>query len=477
MERPIVIVGGGPSGLGAAYELSRSGLPVLVLETLPQVGGLSRTMQRRGLRYDVGPHRFYTKSREVLRLWHDILQDKLLSVNRLTRIFHEDTFFKYPLEIMDALSGLGALESCRIVGSYLLAQWQQMWAPQPIKNFEDWVVNQFGRRLFEIFFKVYSEKVWGIPCQSIGAEWAGQRIKGLNLYTAVWNVLVKHNQSRPRTLADQFFYPRLGAGQFYEKLAAHVVASGGEVLVGHKSVALYHEQGRVRGVVAQDNQGHRLEIDAQAVISSAPLTETIQTLIPTAPPEILGHAAKLRFRGHIGVHLALERRLFPDQWIYVHSKALRMARIADYCNFSPDMSTVPGCGGVTVEYFVFPGEGLWQASDADLLILAQQELGQCGQFSQKKIVDGFVVRHPHAYPLIELGYASHLQIIQAYVDRIEGLQVIGRGGMFRYNNQDHALLSGLLAARNILGPEVDIWNINSDAEYLEEGQAISIAKT
>lgn len=463
-------MGGGPSGLAAAYELTRTGMPVVLLEAQEQVGGLSRTVNRNGLRYDVGPHRFFTKNKEVLKLWQTILADELITVNRLTRILYRDKLFNYPLAIGNTLAGLGALESMRIMGSYVKAQAHRLLGDTPVNNFEDWVTSQFGHRLFEIFFKTYSEKVWGIPCQQISAEWAGQRIKGLTLYSAIMNALYKNSKSRPKTLVEQFLYPLLGAGYFYERQAAAITARGGQVLTGHRCVALRHENGQVRAVVAQDSQGRNCEIEAQAVISSAPITDMVKALTPSAPPEILGHVEKLRYRGHIGVNLEIDGSLFPDQWIYVHAKELQMGRIADYRNFSRYMTDSPDRGAVTVEYFTFPQEGLWRASDQELLALAKRELNQCRQFSSAHITGGFVVRHPQAYPLIELGYERSLNPIKSYLQGFQGLQVIGRGGMFRYNNQDHAIATGLLAARNITGCRYDIWKVNIEAEYHEDGE-------
>ena len=467
--RPVAIVGAGPSGLGAAYELSRHRIPVIVIEKNEQVGGLARTINHNGLRFDVGPHRFFTKSRKVLLIWQELLQEELLSIKRQTRILYNNTLFDYPLILTNALNGLGWGEASKIVLDYLLSKQRQWLLNPPIVSFEDWVVSQFGQRLYEVFFKTYSEKVWGIPCQEIGPEWAGQRIKGLSLFTAVLNALVKNKDSRPKTLIDHFFYPRLGAGQFYEYLAAAVEANGGQIWLQQECVKLQHEKGRLHALVTRDLQGRLTEVEVESVITSAPITQTVQIINPAPPPEVLQHARQLRFRSHVGVDLEVGRKLFPDQWIYIHAPDLQMARISDYTNFSPAMSDSPRHRPVTVEYFAFTEDKIWQTPDEGLIILAKQEMERCPQFSPVEVGEGFVVRHPEAYPLIRRGYETHLEVIKAYLASLAGLQLIGRAGLFRYDNQDHALVTGLLAGRNLMGGNYDISKVNAEAEYHESG--------
>jgi protoporphyrinogen oxidase len=468
--RAIVIIGAGPSGLAAAYELSCAGIPVIVLETEEQVGGLARTIKFNGLRYDVGPHRFFTKSSAVLKLWQKVLNDELLTVKRLTHILHSDSLFDYPLSLSNTLAGLGIRESILIIQSYIWAQWHRLCHNYPENNFEDWVINHFGHRLYELFFKTYSEKVWGISCEQLEKEWADQRIKGLNLWSAVMNILFKNSNFKPKTLVDQFLYPRLGAGYFYERLAIAITAQGGQVITGQKCIVLRHENRNLRAIVAQDRQGQKYEIEAREVIASSPITETVKALNPCAPPEILNHAKKLLYRSHIAVNIVVNGTTFPDQWLYIHSNKLKMARISDYRNFSCAMTDSPDRGPLTVEYFAFPQDKLWRTSDQEIMALVKHELSHCRHFSSPHILDGFVLRHQHAYPLIRLGYKEHLEPVKHYLKGIKGLKLIGRGGLFRYNNQDHAIINGLQAASNILGGSHINWLANTRSEeYLEEG--------
>jgi protoporphyrinogen oxidase len=465
---PVVVVGAGASGIAAAYELARNSMPVVVLESGEKIGGLARTIERNGLRYDVGPHRFFTKNADILRIWHEVLGEDSLSVNRYTRILYRDKLFRYPIEIRDMLR-LG-LPECMMAGlSYGMAKVRGFINPTPIRNFEDWVTQQFGYRLFATFFKVYTEKIWGIPCELIEAEWAGQRIKGLSPVSALLAAVSNHSKSRPRTLVDCFLYPRYGAGYFYESMAGAVLARNGKVLANHKCVRINHENGRIRSVVAEDKEGQKTEIEADSVISSAPMNETLMMLSPSAPPDILSHASKLRYRGHMAVNLEVEGRFFPDQWLYVHATNLKMARTADYGNFSEEMTGRNGLRPLTVEYFAFTDDELWRTSDKGLVELAKSELQKCGMFDRARVLGGVVVRHATAYPMLERGYRNDMEPVKAHLCSLNGLQMIGRGGMYRYNNQDHAIATGLLAARNLCGGRYDVWKVNTDASYHESG--------
>ena len=464
----VVIVGGGPSGLAAAHEAVGHGAKVSVLERLGVVGGLSRTTAVEGNRFDVGPHRFFTKNQEVHRLFVETVAEDLLNVSRLTRIFYNNTYLNYPLTPLNALFGVGPMSSLSILSSYTVARARRALCDPPVQNFEDWVVDRFGRRLFETFFKTYTEKVWGIPCTRIGADWAGQRIKGLSLTTAVINALFKPKKKIIKTLVDKFIYPRRGAGQLYEKVAANVMRTGSRVITGARVTRIHRDNLHVTAVEVEDTSGQRYAVEGRQFLVSAPLTEMIEMICPEAPSEVLAACRALRYRNHVGVNLVVEGRPFPDNWIYVHSKEVGMARIANYANFSSEMAARPGLNPLTVEYFCFPDNDLWDAPEQALVEGAKRELSQMKILQPDQVISGFVVRSDKAYPVIEIGYEDHIATIKRWLDQFRNLLPIGRSGMFKYNNQDHAMATGLLAARTALGvAKYDPWMVNIDAEYNE----------
>jgi protoporphyrinogen oxidase len=464
----LVIVGGGPSGLAAAFEAVGYGAKVLVLERLGAVGGLSRTTVFEGNRFDVGPHRFFTKNQEVRRLFIEMAGKDLLQVPRLTRIFHDKKYFNYPLTPLNAVVGIGLVSSLSAMSSYAVARTRRALCNPPIENFEDWVVDRFGRRLFETFFKTYTEKVWGIPCAQIEAEWAAQRIKGLSFGTAVIDALFKLKKKPIKTLIDEFMYPRLGAGQLYERLAANVMRNGSRVLTGACVTCIRRDDLQVTAVEVEDANGHRYAVEGRQFLVSAPLTEMVEMMFPAPPPEVLAACRSLRYRNHIGVNLVVEGRPFQDNWIYVHSAEVSMARIANYANFSPDMAARPGLSPLTVEYFCFPEDNLWHTSDLMLLERAKCELVHMNLLQPDQVVGGFVVRSDKAYPVLKTDYGDQIATIKGWLDQFQNLLPIGRSGMFKYNNQDHAMATGLLAARTALGiAKFDPWLVNIDAEYHE----------
>ncbi len=466
----IVIVGGGPAGMAAAHEAVRHGARATVLEKLSQVGGLARTLDFQGSKFDIGPHRFFTNNREVHALFVDTVGADLVQVPRLTRIFYNNKYFDYPLTPLNALFGVGILRSFSILASYLAARLRSLVSPRPPLNFEDWIVDRFGRRLYETFFKTYTEKVWGIPCTKIGADWAGQRIKGLSLTTAVMNALFKPlrggKSGKIKTLVDEFVYPRAGAGQLYEKMADIVRAAGSRVELESPVRTIRHEGGRVRSVVSAAGA-----VEGDFFLASAPLTEIVEMMDPPAPAEVLAACRALRYRDHVGVNLLVEGSPFPDNWIYIHSREVGMARISNYANFSKAMASRPTLSPLTIEYFTFQGEGLWEASDESLRERAATELERMGILKRSQVKDGFVVRSAKAYPVIEIGYEAHIAVIKRWLESFENLLPIGRSGMFKYNNQDHAMYTGILAARTALGlGKFDPWLVNIDAEYHEAAE-------
>jgi protoporphyrinogen oxidase len=468
--RQIAIIGAGPAGLAAAYELTRQGAFALVLESSDRVGGLARTLEHDGCLFDIGPHRFYTKNREVRQFYLDILADDVVLVNRLTRILYNNRLFNYPLTPINVVGGLGLIECARVMGGYGLSQARRLVSRVDERTFEDWITNRFGARLFEIFFKNYTEKVWGIPCSNLGADWAAQRIKGLSLPQAVRNALF-HDNNGVKSLVNEFLFPRLGSGQLYEKMSAHVTARGGSLRTRSRVKRIRREGEQARSIVVENAAGAPEDIPIDFLLSSAPITEIVEMMDPPAPDAVRAAAQSLRYREHLGVHLKVRGAPFPDNWIYVHSKEVRMARVSNYRNFSPLMAGgAEDISPLTAEYFATANDPLWKSSDEALIGLATAELkGMKFLQSEDQVLSGFVVRSPKAYPVMEIGYERHIGLVKAWIDGFENLLPIGRSGMFKYNNQDHAIATGLLAARTVLGlGSFNPWLVNIDAEYLEE---------
>jgi len=447
----IIIIGAGPAGLTAAYQLSQAGIRSIVLEKGSRVGGLARTEEHSGYRMDIGGHRFFTKVPEVEAMWREVLGPDLLTRPRLSRIYYNGRMFLYPLRFGDALSKLGPRESARIVLSYLRSR---LFPHRPETTFEAWVSNRFGRRLFEIFFRSYTEKVWGLPCTEISARWAAQRIQSLSLPRAVWSALFGQRDGRVKSLIQAFEYPRLGPGMLWERVA--------------EVVRLRHRGGRVVGVVARAD-GREQDIEADAVISSMPIGELIARLDPAAPDDVRADAAQLTFRDFMTVALILDRdAVFPDNWIYVHAPDVQVARIQNFKNWSPDMAVDPARTCLGLEYFCMEGDALWQMDDADLIRLAAAELETIGLARAAEVVDGAVIRQPKAYPVYTGEFEAILDRLRRFLEAMPNLQTVGRNGLHRYNNQDHSMLTAMLAVRNLLGEKHDVWSVNVERSYHEE---------
>ena len=464
-EPGVVIIGGGPAGLAAGYELGRKGVPAVCLEESDEVGGISRTVLRNGYRFDLGGHRFFTKSDMVNDLWREVLGDDFLRRPRRSRIYYRNRFFAYPVKAMDALRGLGVFESGLIVAQYLF---RKCFPRKDVSNFENWNVNLFGDRLYKHFFKTYTEKVWGIPCSRIASEWGAQRIKGLSLFSTIKSAIIKPPAGQIKTLIDEFDYPRLGPGQMYNAMAARVEAMAVPVLLNHKVIRLERDKNSISAVVAQTPAGER-RFPATAVISSMPFTELATALSPALSPRVKEACRRLSYRSLLTVNLMIDAsETIPDTWIYLHEPTLRMGRVQCFKNWSPSMVPDPAKSSLGCEYFVSEGDDLWTTPDDQLVQLAKKELAALGIVDVRKVFDGFVVRVPKAYPVADLEYARRVAEIRAEMDGIRNLQPVGRYGMFRYNNMDHSILTGMLAAKNVMGAHYDIWKVNADAEYHEE---------
>jgi protoporphyrinogen oxidase len=464
-ERTIVM-GAGPAGLAAAHELVRKGCPVTVLEKNRQVGGLSQTCTYKDCYFDLGGHRFFTRIEEVKRLWFELLEDKFKLMPRLSRIFYRGKLFNYPIKPLNALFNLGPVESLRVMLSFL----QVRVSPPPrIDTFEEWVSRQFGRRLYRIFFKTYTEKVWGIPCDQISAEWAAQRIRGLSLKTLLKSSFSPFKSSRIRTLIEEFHYPELGPGMMYDRLAERIVENGGQIQTGKEVFALHHDRDRITALAVREG-GETKTIGGSQFLSSIPITELVAGLRPPAPPAVAAAIRALSFRAHVAVNLLVDQRdVFPDNWIYLHSPDLLAGRIQNYKNWSPAMVYSPDITTLGMEYFCNRGDAFWKRNDRELLQLARRELAATGLVDISRVFDGFIDRSAYAYPVYRTGYQSHLQTVRAYLERFSNLQCIGRSGQYQYNNMDHSILSGLLAARNIIFPERkrDIWHTQIEGKYIE----------
>lgn len=466
----LVIVGAGPAGLTAAYEAQRRGIHTVVLEKDPaQVGGIAQTVVRGGYRFDIGGHRFFSKSEEVTRWWKERLPDDFISVRRMSRIFYRGRYFDYPLRPWNALTNLGIGTSVACVASYL---WARLFPRRPERSFEDWVSNRFGRRLFRIFFKTYTEKVWGMPTNEISADWAAQRIKGLSLSRAIWNAF----RGSPRasgevikTLIDSFEYPRLGPGQMWEKVADEVRQMGGKVLMDRRVVRIRHDGARVSSVIVRRGDGTLETIEGEQFILSMPLRETILAMDPPLAPEMRAAAEGLGYRDFITVALVIEgENPFPDNWIYIHEPGVKLGRIQNFRNWSEALIGRPGTTCLGLEYFCFEGDDLWRLGDDELIQLGRREIVQLGLVREEAVREGYVVRMEKAYPVYDAEYSKRVDAIRRGLAQLTNLQVIGRNGMHKYNNQDHSMMTALLAVRNLTGGKFNLWNVNSDAEYHEE---------
>ncbi len=473
----VVIIGGGPAGLTAAYLLSGEGKRVLVLESDSRyVGGISRTVEHEGFRFDIGGHRFFSKSLEVENFWTEILGDDLMERPRLSRIFYKGQYYSYPLRAGEALQKLGLVESTLCMTSYAWAKFFPH--PEP-KTFADWVSNHFGKRLYEMFFRTYTEKVWGIPCDQISADWAAQRIKGLSLSSAIRNALSNAlsggNQATEgersqvvKSLIASFRYPRLGPGMLWERCAEKMVARGGQIMMGITVTGLVRDAGTGRWTVSAGGESY----ECADVISSMSIRALGQALGPSISPAASSAAGALGYRDFLTVALMLpDKRHLSDNWIYVHDPGVSVGRIQNFKAWSPHMVPDPKLACYGLEYFCFEGDGLWNSTDSDLIELAKKELGQIGLADPGEITGGVVVRQAKAYPVYDDAYAAHVETVREEIaQRFANLHLVGRNGMHKYNNQDHSMMTAMLTVKNIMAGEIvyDVWNVNQDAEYHEE---------
>ena len=479
MKTKVAIIGAGPAGLTAGYLLSKEDLGVVVLEADPvYVGGISRTVTYKGFHFDIGGHRFFSKSKAVEDLWTEILPNDMLVRARSSRIFYGGKFFSYPLKPFEALVKLGVFKSTLCVLSWLKARLFPVRNP---RNFEEWVSNQFGKRLFNTFFKSYTEKVWGMSCREISADWAAQRIRGLSLGSAIKNALIpqRYNGDRSKvikTLIHSFRYPRRGPGMMWEVCAEKMKALGSKLEMGCRVTRCsYDEVSGAWTVEYKNGQGDLHAIEAEHIISSAPMRELVCGLSPTVSERTKRAAESLKYRDFITVMLILkDRQMFDDNWIYIHDPSVKVGRVQNFRSWSPEMVPEPDKVCYGLEYFCFEGDNLWDASDDDLIALAKKEVAQIGLIAAEDVVDARVVRQPKAYPVYDEDYRDNIAAIRLDLEgSYPTLHMVGRNGMHKYNNQDHAMMTAMLTARNILAGQrlYDVWTVNEDAQYHEAGEA------
>ncbi|MBX6751417.1 MAG: NAD(P)/FAD-dependent oxidoreductase [Micromonosporaceae bacterium] len=466
---PVRVIGAGPAGLTAAYQLAQAGRPVEVYEADTVVGGISRTVERDGWRFDIGGHRFFTKVPAVEELWHEILPgDDFMLRPRLSRIHYRGTLFHYPLRAANALRGLGLVEAARCLGSYA---WARLRPPKDQSTFEGWTSARFGRRLYSIFFKTYTEKVWGVPATAIQADWAAQRIKNLSLSKAILGALRPgRNRQDVTSLIEEFRYPKYGPGMMWERAAELVEKAGGTIRLGVRVSGVHRSPDGATGLTL-DRDGHQEYVDARHVISSMPLAELVLAMDPPAPPAVQAAARGLRYRDFLTVALVVpEQYGFPDNWIYIHTPGVHVGRIQNFGAWSPYL-VKDGRTCLGLEYFVTEGDALWSSSDEDLVALATEELHRIGLISDPSVVQaGYAVRVPKAYPTYDGTYRDNVETIRAWLtEAVPNVYPVGRNGMHRYNNQDHSMLTAMLTVENILtGTCHDVWSVNVEEDYHEQ---------
>lgn len=469
-KKKVVIIGAGPAGLTAAYQLCKEKIESVVLEKDDVVGGISRTVNHKGYLFDIGGHRFFTKVKAVDDMWREVLgEEKFLRRSRLSRIYYNKKFFHYPLKATNALLGLGFWNCVMMVCSYSKAQ---LFPVRNERSFEDWICNRFGRRLYNTFFKAYTEKVWGIPCNEISADWAAQRIKGLSLISTVKNAILS---AQPRdknkvikTLIDAFDYPEKGPGQMWELIAKKIQQNGAELKMRSGVERINWEDGRVKSVEILVD-GNKESIAGTDFISSMPMKELVAKMDPPPPAEVRKAADTLGYRDFLTVSLVINKAdLFKDNWIYIHDPDVKVGRIQNFKNWSPQMVPDDSKTCLGLEYFCFEGDGLWNSSDEELIALATKELDELGLADAASVEDGAVVRMPKAYPIYDGVYEQAVNTIREFVEGLGNIYLVGRNGMHKYNNQDHSMLTAMLSVKNILGSKYDVWGVNVDQEYHEE---------
>ncbi len=472
-DHEVVVIGAGPAGLTAAYQLHKHGVASTVLEASDEIGGISRTAQRDGWRFDIGGHRFFTKVQPVEDLWHEILPDEdFLMRPRKSRIFYKGKYFDYPIKATNALVNLGPVEAVRCVASYVAARVRP---PKDQSNYENWLVARFGWRLYRTFFKTYTEKLWGVPVSEMPADWAAQRVKGLSLGNAIVNALMpKRNQKEITSLIEEFQYPKYGPGMMWQVCRDKISELGSKVVMESTVTTIHHADGRASSVVATGADGATTEFPCTDVVSSMPISQLLEAMDPPVPTAVREAAEDLRYRDYLIVALVLPEHLvdFDDNWIYIHEPAVRTMRIQNFGSWSPYM-VKPGFNTLGLEYTVWEGDDEWSAPDEELIERAKRELEQLGLAKAGEIAEGYVVRQAKAYPIYDDRYRRNVDVLRGWLgEHTQNVHPVGRNGMFRYNNQDHSMFTAMLTVENITtGTHHDVWEVNVEEEYHEESTA------
>ncbi|MFD1616465.1 FAD-dependent oxidoreductase [Gelatiniphilus marinus] len=460
-----IVIGAGPAGLSSAHELSKKGVEVIVLEASNHVGGMSRSFDLWGQTVDLGPHRFFSKQKEVNAFFNELIKDDFTLVNRQTRIYYSGKYFQYPLKFGNVLKNLSLVTIFQILWHYLVRVFFPIKNP---KNLEEWISNRFGEKLYSIFFKNYSEKLWGIKCTQIDADWAAQRIKTLSLVQAVISSIFNNQGHKHKTLVDQFAYPNNGTGTLYERAAESIKKKNGEIALNSpvKRVLLDKGNKKVSGVELTDGS----VIKADYVISTMPLTNLVNGL-GHLPKKVKEAVNSLYFRNTILVYFEVDTiNLFTDNWLYIHAPEVKLGRVTNFRNWCPTLNKDKNTAILALEFWCFEKDKMWSANDNDLIKMAKKELSDINLMPKKyKIINSKVIRVPKCYPVYETGYMKKLDIVIDCLKDVEGLMPIGRYGAFKYNNQDHSILMGLLAANKITNNNpTDLWKVNTDTEYQED---------
>jgi protoporphyrinogen oxidase len=464
-------MGAGPGGLCSAYVLSKAGLPVTVVEKAPFVGGLARTIRKQTeygeFKFDIGGHRWFTKNDELNELFREVVADELLWVNRISRIYFDGKYVDYPLKISNALKAIGPVVSAQAMADYGRTRVQKKVRPTAVESMEDAYIDQFGPTLYKLFFQRYSEKVWGLPCDQMSGDWVSQRSKGMSLVTAVKDAVVP-SKGKVVSLIDEFMYPAGGFGRFSERMADAITATGNEIQLETGVERVLREGNRVTGITVRTPDGTE-RLTADNYISSIPLTLLAKIVDPAPPADVLAAADQLTFRNIITVNLMLKKRqVTNDTWLYVHDRNILFGRFHEPKNWSPEMVPSDEYTSLVVEYFCSFGDHIWSMSEEELVEQTVKHLVEDLKFiTPDEVIGGFTIRAPRAYPSYVMGYEKPLEKIKAFIDELENLQIIGRYGTFRYNNTDHSIETGLLAAKNILGEHHDLDRVNADSEYHE----------
>ncbi len=466
----IAVIGAGPAGLAAAYRLAQGGADVEVYEASGAIGGMSRSFPLWGQTVDLGPHRFFSNDPRVNRLWHEVVGPDYRMVDRLTRIYYQERFFRYPLAAIDALRNMGVVQAARCVGSFLREKASP--SPDDSGDFESWVVGRFGRRLFEMFFKSYSEKLWGISCKDLDADFAAQRIKNFTLGAAIKGAL-GWGKGEHKTLVDRFAYPLGGTGMIYQRMADHIRAEGGRVELNCPVRGVVNDDGHVRGLDFADGDQRFFD----HVISTMPLTHLVRSL-GDVPRPVAEAVDSLKFRNTTLVYLNVDGiDLFPDQWLYIHSPELLTGRVTNFRNWVPELNGESRTSILALEYWCDDEDALWTESEEQLIGRAVAEIRSTGLIGDAEVLEGKVIRVRRSYPVYRSGYKRHLAPIIAHLRSYSGITTIGRYGSFKYNNQDHSLVMGILAAENLLeGAGHDLWAVNTDYDSYQEAARIPAAR-